>query len=338
MVTLALTGDVMLGRLVDRFVWSDPAVDPAYVWGDTRPLLLAHDLRLINLECVVAEGCDEARRAPKVFTFGARPRALEALTAARVDFVSLANNHVLDFGPEALLQLLELLDRHGIARAGAGRGLEEALRPALLWAGPAPPAGGLTVNVIGLTDNCPDWEAGAARPGTHFVDYDGRGLTEPYRRRLTGLLEAARRRADLVIVSAHVGPNWGEPSPGMQALAHQLIDLGADLYWGHSNHTTGGIELYGGRPILYSTGDFVDDYAVDPAARNDLSFLFGVEVADGRIRRLRLHPVKIDRLQVNLAPPADAAWLRSWMGARCARFGTTLTETGGDGALTLDVA
>jgi poly-gamma-glutamate capsule biosynthesis protein CapA/YwtB (metallophosphatase superfamily) len=335
MIAIALTGDVMLGRLIDRYIWRDRAIDPAYVWGDTRDLLLAHDLRLVNLECVIAAGCDQARRARKPFTFCAGPRAVEALLTAHVDLVSLANNHVLDFGPQALGELLDLLDGHGIAHTGAGRSDDEAMRPAVLQARPAGDPEGLTVSVIGLTDNEPTWEAGPGRPGVHFVDYDRQGLKEPFRRRLAGALAAARQVAGLVIVSAHVGPNWGEPSPEMQALAHQLIDLGADLYWGHSNHTTGGIERYGGRPILYSTGDFVDDYAVDPYERNDLSFLFRLEVEAGCIRRLRLYPVKISQLQVNLAPPAGAIWLRSWMRARCAPYGTTLDDL--DGTLVLAV-
>jgi poly-gamma-glutamate synthesis protein (capsule biosynthesis protein) len=326
----------MFGRLVDQYVWGEPSVDAAYVWGDTRRLLLEHDLRLINLECVVSTLCDESRRASKTFTFGARPRAMAALAAARVDFVSLANNHVLDYGPDALEEMLSLLDRDGIAWAGAGRDRREALRPAALSAGDAGIGSRLTVGVIGLTDNEPGWEAQVGRPGVTFVDYDERGLKEPYCRRVAESVEQTKQRVDLVVVSAHVGPNWGEPSRGMQALAHQLIDLGADLYWGHSNHATRGIEVYAGRPVLYSTGDFVDDYAVDPAERNDLSFLFGVVVQDKRIRRLVLYPVKIDHLQVNRAPADDAAWVNSWMRARCALFGTSLVES--EGTLALDLA
>jgi poly-gamma-glutamate synthesis protein (capsule biosynthesis protein) len=329
MVSLALAGDVMLGRLVDRYVLSDPASDPAYVWGDTRTLWSEHDLRLMNLECVIASDCDARPPAPKTFTFGARPRAIEALCAVRADCVTLANNHVLDFGADALLEMLDLLDQHGIAWAGAGRHLEEALLPAVLT------AGGLTVGVVGITDNEPEWEAGPTRPGINFVDYDLAGLKGPYLGRLERALAQARRRADLVVVSAHVGPNWGEPSPQMLALARQVIDLGADLYWGHSNHTTRGVEVYQGKPILYSTGDFVDDYAVDPAERNDLSFLFRVEVEDKIIRRLVLHPVKIGHFQVNRAAGADAAWVIAWMQARCARFGTPLVEQ--DGVLRLEL-
>jgi poly-gamma-glutamate capsule biosynthesis protein CapA/YwtB (metallophosphatase superfamily) len=240
----------------------------------------------------------------------------------------LANNHVLDYGAENLLEMLGLLDGHDIAWTGAGRDLAEALRPALLTsAGTATgSADGLTVAVLGITDNEPEWEAGEQRPGVNHVKYDTQGLREPYLGRMTLALCGARQHADLVIVSAHVGPNWGGPSPAMQALARQLIDLGADLYWGHSCHTTLGIELYRDRPILYATGDFLDDYAVDPGQRNDLSFVFRVYVEHGSIRELRLHPVHIGLLQVNRANAEDAAWIRQWMRNRCRPFGTTLRD------------
>jgi poly-gamma-glutamate synthesis protein (capsule biosynthesis protein) len=329
MVSLAITGDVMLGRLVDRFIWADPSIQPAYVWGDTPQLFAQHDLRLINLECVISSLCDETRRVPKTFTFCARPRALEALKAINVDFVALANNHVLDYGPDALLEMLDLLSQQGIAWAGAGRTLDEALRPAVLE------AGGVRVGILSMTDNEPGWEAGPDRPGVNFVDYDLGGLKEPYLGRISQALAAVRPQVDLLIISAHVGPNWGEPSADMQALARQLIDLGADLYWGHSNHCTRGIEVYRGRPILYSTGDFIDDYAVDPVERNDVSFLFRVDVEAGRIRRVVLYPVQIDHFQVNRAADREAAWLRAWMRDRCARFGTRLAER--DGLLSLDL-
>jgi poly-gamma-glutamate capsule biosynthesis protein CapA/YwtB (metallophosphatase superfamily) len=323
-LSLALVGDVMLGRLVDGRILADPTTDPAHVWGDTKPLLAQADLCLANLECVIATRCYEHTRAPKTFTFCARPRAIEALQAVPVDFVSLANNHVLDYGADALLEMLDRLEAHGIAWAGAGPTMAAALRPAII------PAGEITVGVLSLTDNEPGWEAGLARAGTNYVDYDDHGLREPYRRRIAQAMAETRQRADLIIVSAHVGPNWGPPSPAMQVLARQLIDFGADLYWGHSNHTVQGIELYRGRPILYSTGDFVDDYAVDPHERNDLSCIFQVMVEDKQIRRLRLHPVKIGYLQVNRATGEDAAWITLWLRARCTPFGTQLQTQNGE--------
>jgi poly-gamma-glutamate capsule biosynthesis protein CapA/YwtB (metallophosphatase superfamily) len=243
--------------------------------------------------------------------------------------VTLANNHVLDYGPEALTECLELLDRAGIKRAGAGATLEEALAPALFVL----PQG--RVAVVGLTDNEPEWEATDRKPGVSYVAYGDRGLVEPYRSRMAQVLAFARRQAELVMVSAHVGPNWGAPSRAMQALAHELIDMGADLYWGHSNHTPQGIELYKGKAILYSTGDFVDDYMVDNDERNDLSFLFMVEVEGGRILRIRLYPTRIEDLSVRLANEREGQFLARTMQAKCKPFRTTMALEGQVGSISV---
>ncbi len=316
---IALTGDVMLGRLIDQHVLADESLPPAYVWGDTLPLLHAADLRLINLECVISARGERWRPESKPFHFRARPRAIEVLRAARIDAVTIANNHILDYGVAALEECLHLLDRAGISHAGAGLTLADALRPALLESPPG------RIAVIAITDNEPAWQAAADRPGTFFVDYDRQGLTEPYRSRLVTTIDAARREARLVIVSAHVGPNWGAPSPAMQRLAREIIELGADVYWGHSNHAPQGIEIYRGRPILYATGDFVDDYAVDPIERNDRSFLFVLELESSTVARIRLYPTVIDRLRVRRARADEAAWLFERMRRLSAAWNTPVT-------------
>jgi poly-gamma-glutamate synthesis protein (capsule biosynthesis protein) len=149
-------------------------------------------------------------------------------------------------------------------------------------------------------------------------------------------LFSARRQADLVVVSAHVGPNWGGPSRGMQALAHDLIDMGADLYWGHSNHTPQGIECYKGKAILYSTGDFIDDYMVDKDERNDLSFLFMLEVERGRIARIRLHPTCIEDLGVRLANERETSFLKKTMHVKSAAFGVKLVFENHVGVVTIE--
>jgi poly-gamma-glutamate synthesis protein (capsule biosynthesis protein) len=324
---IALTGDVMLGRLVDQYVIQNQSIGPDKIWSDVLPLLLKADRRLINLECVISSRGREWQPDSKAFHFRAHPRAIDFLRAARIDCVSLANNHVLDYGTDALIECLALLDRAGIKRTGAGASLMEAITPAILDM----PRGRL--GVVSVTDNESEWEAGEKKPGTHYIAYDAKGLAEPYRSRLAQALKQARRQADLVIVSAHVGPNWGPPSVAMRALAHQIIDLGADLYWGHSNHTAQGIELYKGKAILYSAGDFIDDYAVDPAERNDLSFLFIVELERGRIARIVLHPLCIEDLYVRLAKDEEVAFLQRTMQAKCASFGSRIVFHDGVGML-----
>ena len=315
---IALTGDVMLGRLVDQYVVQNLSVRPEAVWDDVLPIMLNADCRLINLECVISSKGDKWHPATKAFHFRADPRAMMFLRAARIDGVTVANNHVLDYGPDALLDCLNLLDGEGIKRTGAGTTMEEALVPAEF----ALPDGRLAV--IALTDNEPDWEASPSRTGVNYVSYDDRGLIEPYRSRIAQALAVSRRRADFVIVSAHIGPNWGAPSPAIQALAHELIDVGADVYWGHSNHTPQGIELYKGRTILYSTGDFVDDYLVDKAERNDLSFLFMLETKKDRILKIALYPTAIEDLAVRRAHRDEWEFLARTMQGKCKPFGTVM--------------
>lgn len=326
---LALTGDVMLGRLVDQTVIRAAAVRPEAVWGDVLPVLLAADLRLVNLECVISVRGKEWRPQSKAFHFRARPRAIEFLKVASIDAVTLANNHVLDYGAEALLDCLALLDQAGIKHAGAGPSLTAAMEPAFLQVA----RGG--VAVLALTDNEPDWEAADVKPGVVYVAYDRRGLKEPYRARVADAIKRARSQAGLVLVSAHVGPNWGIPSAEMRALAHELLDLGADLYWGHSNHSPQGIELHRGKAILYSAGDFIDDYMVDEDERNDLSFLFVLDVERGRIGRIRLHPVRIEDCRVRLARDQDVLFLQKTMQAKCATLGTPIVFRDGIGTVTI---
>jgi len=315
---IALTGDVMLGRLVDQYVIQNRSVRPEALWGNVLPIMLSADCRLLNLECVISSRGTEWHPTRKAFHFRARPRAIDFLSAAKINGVTLANNHVLDYGPAALLECVQLLDQAGIKRTGAGATLEEAPAPLVLDL----PGGRMAV--VALTDNEPEWEATHAKPGVNYVAYSNHGLKEPYRSRLAQALLSARRQADLVIVSAHVGPNWGAPSKAIQALAHGLIDMGADLYWGHSNHTPQGIELYKGKAILYSTGDFIDDYMIDKDERNDLSFLFMLESERGRLARLTLYPTCIENLGVRLANDQEASYLKKSMNMKCETFGVEI--------------
>jgi poly-gamma-glutamate capsule biosynthesis protein CapA/YwtB (metallophosphatase superfamily) len=326
---IALTGDVMLGRVVDEHVIRNTALPPEAVWGDVLSLLLTADRLLCNLECVISSKGEAWHPESKAFHFRAHPRAINVLKAAGVDGVTLANNHSLDYGSAALAECLGLLDRADIRHAGAGINLEAALAPALL--------SGATGNVavMALSDNEPEWAARSGAPGVNHVGYNTGGLVEPYRSRMKHAIGEARQRASFVIISAHVGPNWGSPSPALQALAHDLLDLGADLYWGHSNHTPQGIEIYHGKVILYSTGDFIDDYAVDPIERNDLSFLFVLDLEHEGVRMVRLYPVAIERCRVRLAGGTEVRFLEQRMQAKCALFGTKIQFEHGEGVITL---
>jgi len=324
--TIALTGDVMLGRLMNDVLAEH---GPAYPWGDTLPLLRQADLTLVNLECVIATSGRPWNLWPKVFHFRADPIALDALKEAGVDFVSLANNHVLDYQEEALLEMLDRLDAAGIAHAGAGRNLAEAAHPAMLE------ANGLRIGVLALTDNEPGWAATQDRPGTNYLPITTNA--ETFRRVEQGIDDARRAGADLVLISSHWGPNMRErPSPQFQQFARATIDAGADLYLGHSAHIIQGIEVYKGKPIFYDAGDFVDDYAVDPILRNDRSILILCTLGTEGVRNVELLPVLIANFQVNLAKGEDHRAIAARLRMLSAEFGTRLAST--NSRLKIDLA
>jgi poly-gamma-glutamate capsule biosynthesis protein CapA/YwtB (metallophosphatase superfamily) len=316
--TLALTGDVMLGRLANDALLR---CGPAYPWGNTLPALQAADLAIVNLECVIARGGRPWTRWRKVFHFRADPVALTALQRAGIDCVTLANNHVLDYEEDALLEMLGLLEQGGMAYAGAGRCDEEARRPALLR------ARGLRVGVVAFTDNEPGWAAGPAAPGTNWIPItlEEQSLA-PVRE---GISRARTEGAELVIVSLHWGPNMVQrPSPLFRAFAHAVMDAGADLLVGHSAHIFQGIEIYRGRPIIYDAGDFVDDYAVDPTLRNDWGLLFRVHLTGSAVRRIELDPVLIENCQVNLATGATRHAIAERIQALAAEMATHVHRAG----------
>ena len=319
MTTLAFIGDVMLGRGVNAEL---RRVSSESVWGTTLPLLRAADTVVANLECAITRQQTPTTLIPKVFHFRADPVAADVLRAGNVRCVSLANNHSLDFGEEGLFDTLDTLDQAAIAHTGAGRTLGQAASPAMVR------LPGLTLGVVGLTDNEPAFAATTHAAGTHYVDIEsgpppGIGLAQ--------LASHCReRRADLAILSLHWGPNMVTAPPvQFRKFAHSAIDAGFDLIHGHSAHLFQGVEIYRERPIFYDTGDFIDDYRLDERLRNDWSFVFLADVTERRIERVRLVPVRLNYARVDLATGAESKAITDRMIERCAALGTRALEIGG---------
>ena len=317
---VGFVGDVMLGRSVTER-WRDR--DPTGVWGSTLGRLRELDGLVANLECCVS-GRGE-RWPDKTYYFRAAPGfAVPALRAAGVSAASLANNHTLDFGVQALRDTRAHLADANVAAVGAGRDRDGALDPAVT------DAGGLTVATVAFTDQWPAYAAGESSPGTAYTPLD---RAVPSTRRLVGeALDRARQAdSDLVVASLHWGPNWKtEPDATQEAFARWLVDRGVDVVHGHSAHVLQGVEVYRGRPILYDCGDFVDDYIHKEGLHNKRSALFELVVRAGRLDRLRLVPVEIADEAVHQAGDEAAAWLRETVRERSNAFGTTV-ERAGDG-------
>ena len=362
---ILFAGDVMLGRLVNKVLAN---AQFTYVWGDTIDIIKRADFSLINLECPVSSKGKKWNKTFKVFHFRANLDAIQVLNSASIDYVSLANNHILDYDIEALLDTLDILDKNNISHSGAGRNLKEAMKPAILEKKLKPKPSNnnnpfhnvytekvnnndnikntIRIGIISLTDNEPEWEAKDDLAGINYIP----ATLDPdrYYYRLQNYIEQAKTQSDLVIVSSHIGPHFREtPSVKYVNFAHKIIDFGADIYWGHSNHMPQGIELYkhnnNNKIILYDCGDFIDDYAIDSNYRNDLSFIFLLHFLIDKNSKLsknnntnnngnillqnsmiELIPTKISNFMVNTIPTDDndADLIIKRMDKTCSFLGT----------------
>lgn len=315
-VAIGLLGDVMLGRMVAEALERQA---PESVWApELRELAGSLDLVIANLECCISSrGAPTALIEGKPFFFRAPPAAVDSLKAINVGAVSLANNHALDFGAEALGDTIELLANAGIAAVGAGPGVEPARKAAVMRAGE------VIVELIAVTDHPIEFAATPDRCGVAYASLrDG----SPHWL-LTGLAEA-REHSDLVIALPHWGPNMTtRPSERQRRVAADLLEAGADLVAGHSAHVFHGVGWPGG-PVLFDLGDALDDYRVDPELRNDLSVMAIWRPA--RTPELELVGLRLEYCYTRLAEGAEADWIADRLTRACGELGHTAVERVGD--------
>lgn len=308
---MALAGDTMLGRGVAARLAAAP---PASLFGrDILEIVHEADLFVLNLECCISERGTPWPAPGKPFFFRAPPAAAEALALLGVDCVTLANNHALDYGDQALLDTFDHLGGVGISWVGAGPTLDRARAPVIIS------SNGFRLAVLGACDHPEDFAAGVDRPGVAFTDL---------RHEIPGWLTAAIGAidADAVLVTPHWGPNMApSPVPHVIRSAPPLLEAGATLVAGHSAHVFQGVQ---GR-ILFDLGDFIDDYAVDPTLRNDLGLLWLVTLDSRGPVRLEAVPIFLDFCHTKLADGEDAAWVRTRFRDACAAMGTAVADEGG---------
>jgi Bacterial capsule synthesis protein PGA_cap len=288
------------------------------------------------------------------FTERTAPEHAAALRLGHYDVLTFASNHLLDLGPDVLMETLGVLRDLGFVVVGAGANIEEARRPAFIE------RSGVTFGFLAYCSVLrPNYEAGPTSAGaapmrahTHYYQVDWKPATAPkivtfpFRDDLAALVDDVRRakaRCDFLTVSMHWGLNGvtGTIPEYEIDVAHAAIDAGADVIHGSGPHRLKGIEVYKGRPIFYSLGNFCFDqprwvldegrrrspehaghmdrqswaydheyedwYAVP--AENRKSLMAIVEVVDGQIGRIGVRPVMINkRAQPTLPSPGDSAF------------------------------
>jgi poly-gamma-glutamate synthesis protein (capsule biosynthesis protein) len=352
LITLFMCGDVMTGRGIDQVLPhpSNPLIQEAYVRSATRYVELAEsvsgpipkpvgfsypwgdaleeltrvdpDLRMINLETSLTTS--DGYWPGKGIHYRMHPENARCLTAAEIDYCSLANNHVLDWGYAGLTETLNTLKRLNISSAGAGQDLQGAETPAVMK---VEGKGRVIVFSYGLqSSGIPSrWAASKDRPGVNLL---GR-LSDRAIQHIAEQVKAVRRERDIVVVSIHWGGNWGYDIPPVQReFAHRLIDdAGADIIHGHSSHHVKGIEVYKERPVIYGSGDFLNDYEGirgHEHFRGDLALMYFVSMdpETAKLVHLCMTPMQIKRFRMHRASRTDAVWLRDVLNKEGKRLGT----------------
>jgi poly-gamma-glutamate synthesis protein (capsule biosynthesis protein) len=355
-VTLFLCGDVMTGRGIDQILPypSRPGIYESYlksardyvsiaeeqsgpiprrvfydyVWGDALIEFqqLAPDFRIINLETAITSS--ESYWPFKGINYRMHPLNTPCLSVANIDACVLANNHVLDWGYEGLVETLATLKDYGIGYVGAGSNRAHAEAPLIF---DVPARGRVLVYGFGHhSSGVPsEWRADHKRPGVAMLE----SLNSSEINRLAAHIAAAKQAGDWVVFSIHWGSNWGyEIPPEQRRFAHWLIDeVGVNIVHGHSSHHPKGIELYHGAPIFYGCGDFLNDY--EGIGRYDefrddltLAYFITLDTRTGLVKRVVMTPLQIYKFRLRYPSLQDQKWLHQTMVRECSNLDTAISD------------
>jgi len=270
-VSVVVVGDIMLegGPLRAMQRGQDP-------FASFAPFFKSADVRVGNLECVVATVGSVEPDKPN--TFRVPPSTLKYVRK-HFDAVGLANNHSGDFGPKAFTQMVGLLKREGLGYYGGGLNLSEAHTPWVVE------RKGVRIAFLGYNE---------FQPRNFEADHDRAGIAWSEDEQVVRDIATARTqwRADVVIPIMHWG--WEEPTanPRQRALARRMIDAGADAVIGGHPHQVQDTDVYKGKPIFYSLGNFVFEGFTDKV--NNIGWALRMDVNKTGVTSWQLHTAHID--------------------------------------------
>lgn len=266
-VKILFVGDIMPSRWVDRAMKQNGYDFP---FQRVIPLLASYDIVFGNLESPVREG---RTVNPGEMRFRTDPEFIPALARAGFQIMSLANNHIGDEGTVGIASTTEYLERSSIFWVGVGT-TSSAYAPTILE------KDGLHVAFVAGNDPSivhPSYCAGGKHIGSACFD----------KTRIAEGLSVARAQADFVVFSMHAGTEYATSSNFLQrSIARHAIDSGADIVIGHHPHVIQERELYKGKWIYYSLGNFIFDQ--EWSRNTKLGLALGVEIAKNNASVLRL--------------------------------------------------
>jgi poly-gamma-glutamate synthesis protein (capsule biosynthesis protein) len=301
-VSLVFAGDTTLDSSPGE--WIQKGNDPFHSF---QSLFAQADVRLLNLECVVAT---TGQALPKNYTFRAHPRVLQTLKR-HVDGVTLANNHSGDYGRQAFAEMLGLLSHHQLAQAGGGMNLSEAHTPWIVT------RNGLRIAILSYSE---------FMPRSYEADSDAPGIAWSEDAQVVDDIRRARRvhRADIVLPVMHWG--WeNEPTANarQRQLAKLMIDAGADAVLGGHPHVTQDIEIYQGKPIVYSVGNFIMKETDNPQQRQ--GWVLRMDITAAGVKGFDTHVAQLNSQGIPAYDPQSPSpcWRQSEAHIRLCRAGRT---------------
>jgi len=268
--TLCIAGDWAPIRNFKHLIETDPTA----IYGDLFPIIQSTDLSIVNLESPLSDQGIPVNKSGAVFK--GETRHVKGLTALPFDAVTLANNHVFDFGPAAFQETLDTLEKNQIQWTGAGMSIEEAAKPLILT------AKGLKIAIVNFSEG-EDLTAAGKGPGVM-------GWEIPW---LETRIRALKKAVDLVVVIAHCGLEYIPFAPpyAMEAF-ERMAEAGADAVMGHHPHVPQGIKFHRGVPICCSLGNFVFYQETDLYFRK-LGYMVKLGVTKDALVSLDLIPYQI---------------------------------------------
>ena len=245
-VSLLFTGDFAPCRNFESIVLSKGAA----IFSDFSEDIAKSDLSFVNLECPLSHSSKPIKKSgPNI---KASPDCIKAIADIGFDVVGLANNHIMDYGSEGLLETLQVCKNAGLAFCGAGENLLESQRPLVME------KNGARIAILAVAEH--EFSiAGANFPGAAPLDPIDNILQ----------IESVRKEADLVFVTIHGGNEYFPfPRPGLRKFCKFLIERGADGVICHHPHVPGAYEFHQGKPISYSLGNLIFDRSHPPEGWN----------------------------------------------------------------------
>jgi len=281
-ITLIFVGDIMLDRGVEWAIqkygqgdWKFPFLK---ISGDLR----GADILFGNLEGPIS---DKGVRVGSIYSFRNDPKAIEGLEFTGFDILSVANNHIFDYGRLAMEDTFLKLREAKIDYVGGGFNEKEAYSPVIKDLNSSTSSGQARIAFLAYTNlGTSYWSAKGEKSGIAW-------LTEE---KLKEGIKKAKDEADLVIVSMHFGEEYKISSNAEQKyFVHLAIDSGADLVIGHHSHVVQEIEKYKEKYIAYSLGNFVFDQSFSEETMKGL--LLKVLVENGKIKEVIPIEIKINQ-------------------------------------------